>query len=131
MISDVWMQHPAVRLMQHEMFDSLRRWTKMQTADQGVPVEFTIAAMDGAGVDVGLVSAWHGPDGFLISNDEVDGFVRQFPDRLIGVGSVNIARPVEAVREVRRCVRELGFKAIRIIPWLWNLPPNDRRYEPV
>ena len=131
MIVDVWMQHPTLRFMQHEMFDSLRRWTKMQTPDQEVPVEFTIAAMDGGGVDVGLVSAWHGPDGFLISNDEVDGFVRQAPDRLVGVGSVNIARPVEAVREVRRCVQELGFKAIRIIPWLWNLPPNDRRYYPV
>ncbi len=131
MIIDVWMQHPTRSFMQHEMFDSLRRWTKMETPDQEVPVEFTIAAMDGAGVDVGLLSAWHGPSGFLISNDEVAGFVRQAPDRLIGAGSVNIARPVEAVREARRCVQELGFKAIRIIPWLWNLPPNDRRYYPV
>jgi hypothetical protein len=28
-------------------------------------------------------------------------------------------------------VRDLGFKGIRIVPWLWNLPPNDRRYYPV
>ena len=51
MIIDVWMQHPTLRFMQHEMFDSLRRWTKMQTPDQEIPVEFTITAMDGAGVE--------------------------------------------------------------------------------
>ncbi len=38
---------------------------------------------------------------------------------------------MEAVREVRRCVRELGFKAIRVLPWLWELPPTDRRFYPV
>jgi len=36
--------------------------------------------------------------------------------RLVGVGSMDIFRPVEATREVRRCVRELGFKAIRVLP---------------
>ena len=24
----------------------------------------------------------------------------------------------------------LGFVAVRIVPWLWNLPPNDGRYYP-
>ena len=27
-IIDVWMQHPTPRFMQHDMFDSLRRWTR-------------------------------------------------------------------------------------------------------
>jgi hypothetical protein len=28
-----------------------------------------------------------------------------------------------AVRELRRCVRDLGgFKALRMVPWLWDLP---------
>jgi hypothetical protein len=38
---------------------------------------------------------------------------------------------MEAVREVRRCVRELGFKAIRLLPWLWELPPTHARFYPV
>jgi hypothetical protein len=29
-IVDVWMRHPTLRLMQHEMFESLRRWTGQQ-----------------------------------------------------------------------------------------------------
>jgi hypothetical protein len=28
-------------------------------------------------------------------------------------------------------VKQFGFKGVRILPWLWNLPPNDRRYYPV
>lgn len=38
---------------------------------------------------------------------------------------------MEAVRELRRAVRELGFVALRVVPWLWGLPPNDRRYYPL
>ena len=26
-------------------------------------------------------------------------------------------------------VREIV--GVRVVPWLWNLPPNDRRYHPV
>jgi hypothetical protein len=27
-------------------------------------------------------------------------------------------RPMDAVRELRRCVRDFGFKALRLVPWL-------------
>ncbi len=131
MIIDVWMQHPTLRFMQHEMFASLRRWTKMEVPTQELPLEMTVAAMDAAGVGAGLLSAWYGPGGALISNDEVYGFVQRYPDRFAGLGSVYLSRPMDAVRETRRCVRDLGFKGIRIVPWLWNLPPNDRRYYPI
>jgi predicted TIM-barrel fold metal-dependent hydrolase len=136
-IVDVWMQHPTPGFVQHEMFDSLRRWTRaqptegMQATDQPLPLELTIAAMDAAGVEHGLICAWYGPEGALASNDEVAGFVAQHPGRLVGVASVDLRRPVAAVRELRRAVRELGFRALRIVPWLWGLPPNDRRYYPL
>ena len=78
-----------------------------------------------------LISAWVAPRNVMISNEEVAGFVDEAPGRLVGVGSVDISRPVQAVREVRRCVRELGFKAIRVLPWLWEVAPTDRRFYPV
>jgi len=28
-------------------------------------------------------------------------------------------------------VRQLGFRGLRIVPWLWDLPPDDRRYYPL
>jgi uncharacterized protein len=131
MIIDAWAQHPTLRHLQDPIFDSLRRWTKGGMPTSELPVAATIAAMDQAGVDKSLISAWIAPRNEMISNDEVAGFVAQAPDRLIGVGSVDIAKPMAAVREIRRCVESLGFKAIRVLPWLWEVPPTDRRFYPV
>jgi len=132
-IVDVWMQHPTRRLLEQPFFESLRRWTRQDStlSIPDIPLSMTIGTMDQAGIDVGLAAAWWGPQGALIDNDEVASFVRQYPRRLLGVASVNLARPMEAVRELRRCVRELGFRALRIVPWVWGLPPDDRRYYPL
>jgi len=132
-IIDVWMQHPTPCLGSEPMFESLRRWvpsTKLGSSGS-VPLATTIQAMDAAGVALGLVCAWWGPHGPLIDNEDVAAFIRERPDRLIGVASVDLGRPMAAVRELRRAVRELGFRALRILPWLWNLPPDDRRYYPL
>lgn len=131
MIIDAWGQHPTLRHTQDPIFDSLRRWTGEAVPTEALPVAATIASMDRAGVDRMLISAWVAPRNVMISNDEVAGFVAEAPDRLIGVGAVDISRPMEAVREVRRCVREFGFRAIRVLPWLWEAPPTDRRFYPV
>jgi len=130
-IIDAWMQHPTVKFMNQPMFDSLRRWMGIDNVSEEIPLEFTIDAMDKAGVEKGLTCAWWSPQGVLISNDEVAQFVKSYPDRLIGVAAVNLFKPMEAVRELRRCVNELGFRALRIVQWLWNLPATDRRYYPL
>jgi predicted TIM-barrel fold metal-dependent hydrolase len=65
-----------------------------------------------------------GPQGPIISNDEVASFIHRYPERFVGIAAVNLYRPLDAVRELRRCVKELGFRGLRIIPWLWNLPPT-------
>lgn len=129
-IVDVWMQHPTPRFLEQPFFESLRRWTR-QEAIPDLPLSATIGMMDAADVAIGLTAAWWGPKGALISNDEVASFVRAHPDRLRGVASVDLSRPMEAVRELRRCVRTLDFRALRIVPWLWGLPPDDRRYYPL
>jgi predicted TIM-barrel fold metal-dependent hydrolase len=131
MIIDAWGQHPTLRHSQNEVFESLRRWTKQPAPTEQIPLEFTLAAMDAGGVDKMLISAWQAPRLDLITNEEVAEFVAQAPDRLVGVGSVDISKPMEAVAEIRRCVRDYGFKAIRVLPWLCELPPTDRRFYPV
>lgn len=128
-IVDAWAQQPSERFMEAPWLDSLLRWTG---GKRRVPrVEETLAAMDAAGVSVALLSAWIGPAGPLITNDEVRATVEQAPDRFRGVASVDLTRPMAAVAEIRRAVEELGFVGVRVLPWLWNLPPDDRRYYPV
>ncbi len=129
-VVDVWMQHPTRRFLEQPFLESLWRWTRRETVPE-VPLSATIAAMDEGGVKIGLVAAWWGPHGALIDNDEVAAFVRENPGRLVGLASADLNRPMEAVRELRRCVRELGFRGLRIVPWLWQLPPDDRRYYPL
>jgi uncharacterized protein len=131
MIIDAWAQHPTLRHAQDPMFDSLRRWTKTAVPTDAPPVSVTLAMMDQGNVSKSLISAWVAPRNVMISNDEVAAFVAQAPDRLVGVGSVDIAKPVAAVRETRRCVETLGFKAIRVLPWLWEVPPTHARFYPV
>lgn len=131
MIVDAWAQHPTLRHLEDPIFDSLRRWSRETIPVEAPPLEATIKSMDAAGVSVSLISAWVAPRNVMISNDEVAGFVSSCPDRLVGVGSVDISKPMEAVAEVRRCINELGFKAIRVLPWLWELPPTDRLFYPV
>lgn len=130
-IIDAWAQHPTLRHITDPIFESLRRWTKSEVPTEELPVERTTALMDEAGVARALISAWVAPRNVMISNDEVASFVRRAPERLVGVGSVDVSKPMAAVREIRRCVSELGFKAIRVLPWLWEVPPTDRRFYPV
>lgn len=72
-IIDAWAQHPTARHLGHPMFKSLRRWTKggLTAATGELPLAATLAAMDEGGVGRSLISAWTGPHGDLIANDEV------------------------------------------------------------
>src|SRR5258708_36718921 len=90
-----------------------------------------VEMMDKAGVDRVMLCAWHRPGTWVISNDTIAEFVRQFPERFVGVAAVNLEKPVEAVRELQRAVRALGFKALRGGPWRWNRPPTEKVHFPL
>lgn len=129
-VIDVWMQHPTARFINQPFFDSLKRWQAKEEITE-VPFAFTEMAMKEGNVEKALISAWCGPQGFLISNDEVAEFVSENPARYVGVAAVDVTKPVEAIKELRRCVNELGFKALRIVQWLWNLPSDHRLFYPL
>jgi predicted TIM-barrel fold metal-dependent hydrolase len=116
------------------MPEVVRLFEKSGTAhllDRRLSAEETVAEMDRAGVDKLMLAAWCRPERWVCTNDEVAAFVRASPDRFVGVATVDLSKPVAAVRELDRAVTELGFKALRIVPWLWKLPPNDRLYYPL
>lgn len=108
--------------------ETLLRWTGLDR--RVISVQDTLDAMDASGVGLALLSACGTPQGMLISNDEVAA-VQQAPDRFKGVASVDLRDPVRAVREIRRRVGDLGVVGVRVVPWVWDLPPDDRRYYPV
>ena len=128
---DAWAQPGTARLINQPFFAPLLRATGQTAPPGGIPIEHLISEMDEAGVERAVLRAWWGPDGPIISNDEIADLVQRFPNRFIGLASVDLLRPMDAVRELRRAVRELGLRALYLLPWLWNLPPNDKHYYPL
>ena len=128
---DVWAQITTERMAAQPWMRTLLRWTG-QEGERVLPTPAsTVAAMDAAGVDITLISGWSSPSGDLISNDEVERQIAEAPLRLRGLACVDLSNPMEAVREIRRRVDGKRFVGVRVVPWLWDLPPNDRRYYPV
>jgi uncharacterized protein len=134
MIADVWCQplwERRGRLPVPEVRDVFVRSGRGSALDQAVSPDELVAAMDEAGVEVALLSAWHRPGGWVVSNDDVAEFTQRHPDRFGGVASVDLADPVGAIRELRRAVEGLGFVALRLLPWLWDRPPSHALYYPL
>ncbi len=129
MAIDVWAQQPNPTFLAQPFFDSLKKWTGMDVED--IPLQFLLQSMDKAGVSRALLAAWYGPQGVLISNDEVLEVVSAHPDRFAGLASVDIRNPVEAVKVLGHYVNEHGFKGLRIVQWLWELPCSHPLYYPL
>lgn len=127
---DVWAQITTERMANQPWRTTLTRWTGRDNP-MLESVDSTLQAMDAAGVDIALLSAWVGPEGELISNQEVSQQIEAAPTRFRGLASVNLYRPMTAVRDIRRWVDGKTFVGVRVVPWLWDLPPNDRRYYPI
>ena len=128
---DVWAQVITERMAKQPWLAPLLRWSGRTNDDLLPSVERTLQAMDEAGFDIALLSAWRGPEGELISNDEVSRQIAAAPKRFRGLATVNLHNPTVAVRDIRRWVDGKTFVGVRIVPWLWDLPPNDRRYYPI
>ena len=128
---DVWAQITTERMAASPWLATLLRWTNQGEKPLVPNVDMTLKAMDAADVEIALLSAWHSPSGSLISNEEVDAHISAAPDRFRGLATVDLTDPMQAVRDIRRWVDGQRFVGVRIVPWLWDLPPNDRRYYPV
>lgn len=130
-IIDVWAQLPTARFAKEKWLAPLLRWTGQDAAALALSPQALLAAMDEAGVSIALISGWSSPKGALISNDEVEEAVDAAPGRLKGVLGADLDDAMGTVREIRARAKSGKFAGVRVIPWLWGLPPDDRRYYPV
>lgn len=126
---DVWAQQPTEIFLAQPFFESLKRWTG-NDFDQ-VPLDLLLKTMAAANVSRALLAAWYGPQGALISNEDVLEVVSRFPEKFSGLASVDLRHPVAAVRTLRKFVTEHGFKGLRIVQWLWELPCTHPLYYPL
>ncbi|MCC5945003.1 MAG: amidohydrolase [Bernardetiaceae bacterium] len=65
----------------------------------------------------------HAYDLSQMLNDHIAGIVRDYPDRFIGLGTLPMQDTELAIRELERCVKELGLAGVEIGSHIneWNL----------
>ena len=56
----------------------------------------------------------HGHDLARLLNDHLAGVVREHPRRFVGLGTLPMQAPDLAVRELERCIRDLGLRGVQI-----------------
>ena len=97
------------------------------------PSGFLLGLMDDAGVDVAVLTAEDAEttSGMRVPNEKVAEFVRQNPERFIGMAAVDPHKGMKAIRELERAVRELKMRCLCLEPWLHKLKSNDKLYYPI
>lgn len=114
----------VVRLFQYSHSDP-------EIADRKCTPAEVIAHMDEAGITHACMSAWSRPGKMVFSNEDVAEYTRAYPTRIFGLAAVDLHNPVQAVKELEHYVKTEGFVGLRVVPWLWNLPPTDAHYWPL
>ncbi|MFJ7724720.1 amidohydrolase family protein [Neobacillus sp. NPDC097160] len=96
-----------------------------EVTDQVWSPEKRIEDMDKEGVDIQVLSPipvtfsyWAEPEAAeemsKIQNDFIADTVKKYPDRFIGLGTVPLQDAEVSIREMDRCIHELGLKGIEI-----------------
>lgn len=87
-------------------------------------------AMDACGVAVTLVMPQSLQADERAAHDRIHAFVQKHPGRVYGMASISPLWEDEAYyAEARRCVRELGFRALKLQPGTYSTSPLLPRAE--
>ena len=94
-----------------------------------------IQEMDEAGIDKTVLLAvdyeilFEGKISYKEYNNKLAEYINEYPDRFIGFAGIDPRRGKEAIKELERCIGELGFKGVKLWP-LTGFYPDDLKYYP-
>lgn len=128
-VADVWANHwppaffDAYPPMQR-LYDRVGIAERASLEDGQLLTEMTTAGVERAIVSATAIDGWDD------SNQTVIKLCGREPDRLVACASVDPRRGMAAVADLRNAV-EAGAAALKLLPFLYDLPPNDRAYYPL
>jgi aminocarboxymuconate-semialdehyde decarboxylase len=110
--------------------------------DEFHDVEVRLKTMEAQGIDTAVLSvapplflywieAAEATEATRVVNDAVAEMVAQAPDRFLGLATLPLQDPAAAVAELRRCVREHGFRGAQVGPHAEGVPLDDEALRPV
>lgn len=92
---------------------------------RGTPIDQMVALMEAAGIDRGILT--------VDVNDPkpVVEMAKPYPGRFIFSVVVDPLSGMSTIRAIERAVREFDVRLVRIVPFLFNRPPNDKVCYPI
>ncbi len=118
----------------HHIFKRYNSGPKML---EGQNVEEMLAEMDASDVDMVILSSFEFGGQIILSNEEVAGYVKQYPKRFVGCGTVDpMQKPMKVLDDITKMVEEQGMVALRLEPYAYGdgmtgTPPNEKMYWPI
>ena len=97
-----------------EMIDAHAHMGKCNVFDLDVPFEALLGAMDANEVKTSLVQPFPGCEDPKKLHDHIAELSNQYSGRFNGVASINPHLGNECLSELKRCVQELGFVAVKL-----------------
>jgi predicted TIM-barrel fold metal-dependent hydrolase len=127
---------------------NIRKWFAQSSPDilGGVTPDQMFQKMDAAGIQTGFLCSGLGPvykNPYLGGNEDltldkyrdycasIAKVVNEHPGRLVGTAMIDPTQGMNAVRQVEIAVREFGFKLVRMMGALTNVPPNHPLCWPI
>lgn len=137
---DAWATHitpEGAKRWPPEFLHIFNKYQSSPVMTEGQSIESLLQEMDEAGVDRLILSAFHYMGDWVLTNEEVAAYVKQYPDRFVGAGAINVMqKPMEVAAEVEYLAKELNMCCVRLEPYMCGdgmtgLPPNDKKFWPV
>lgn len=92
---------------------------------RGTPLAEMVAMMDAAGIERGVLTADVNDPGPVVEMGS------RYPNRFLYSVVVDPTGGMNAVRALERAVRDHGVRLVRMVPFLFNRPPNDKVCYPI
>jgi predicted TIM-barrel fold metal-dependent hydrolase len=120
--------------------DCAQNW-RLPTVPAIAEMDVKLAGADEMGVDISVLS--HGIPGPEVLggseaddwasriNDDLASIIEQHPDRFMGFGNLGFGDADRSIKEVDRCINQLGFKGIQLFSNIDFRPLDDPAFRPV
>jgi len=92
---------------------------------RGTPLDEMVAMMEAAGIDRGILTI-NAADPWPFAE-----MAARYPGRFLLSAVIDPLQGMEAVRTIDRLVKEHDVRLFRLVPFLFNRPPNDKVCYPI